>query len=203
MIERLITSKTRVKLLKLFFLNREREFYIREIAKITGENLNSVQRELKNFLSAGILWEKPRGNQRLYRVNKLSPVHEELRRLILKTAGIGDAVQKGLSRIGNIKYCLIYGSFAAGNEIGESDIDLLVIGKINEENLLKVIKGLEDELKREINYILWNEGVFIKKAKEKHHLILEIIEKPLIMLIGDEDDFRRAAKGEADIKHKG
>ena len=61
----------------------------------------------------------------------------------------------------------------------------------------------KEELKREINYILWTENAFNKKVKERHHLILDMIEKPLIMLVGDEDEFRRAAKGEADSKHRG
>jgi predicted nucleotidyltransferase len=203
MIERLITSRTRVKLLKLFFMNREREFYLRELARTTGENLNSVGRELKNLLASGIISERDSGNMKLYRVNALSPVHEELRMLVLKTVGVGDALREGLSAIGSIKYCLIYGSFAAGGEVGESDIDLLVIGDMDEETLLKVIKNLEEKLRREINYILWGERGFVKKAGGKHHLILDIMQKPFIMIIGDEDEFRGYAKGKADSKNKG
>jgi predicted nucleotidyltransferase len=202
MIERIITSRTRVKLLKLFFLNREKEFYLRELAKMTGENLNSVGRELKNLLSSGLITERDRGNQKLYRSNRLSPVHEELRKLILKTAGIGDVLREKLPEAGNIKYCIIYGSFASGEEAEGSDIDLFIVGDVEEEKLLKVIRNLEEELKSEINYVLWSRRDFGKKSEEKHHLILDMIEKPLIMLIGDEDEFRGFAKGEAAVKHK-
>lgn len=195
MIERLITSRTRIKLLKLFFLNREKEFYLREIAKLTEENLNSIRRELDNLLKAGIIKERKRGNQKLYKVNKDSPIHEELRKLILKTVGIGDTLKKSLSKLGDIKYSLIYGSFAAGEEIEESDIDLLIVGNLDEEKVIRVIRKLESELTREISYILWNKKEFEKRVKEKSHILLDIVEKPFIMIVGDEAEFRKAVEG--------
>ena len=194
MLKKLFTSTTRVKLLKLFFLHREREFYLRELSRITGENLNSVRRELQNLKNAGLITERRRGNQKLYKVNKLSPIHEELRRLVIKTVGIGDVLRKELSKF-NIKFALVYGSFAQGDEIETSDIDLLIIGDLNEEKLIKVIGKLEEELSREINYILWTEKEFKRKIREGHHLLMDILKKPIIMLVGDEDEFRKTVKG--------
>jgi len=194
MLKRLFTSNTRIKLLKLFFLNREREFYLRELARITHENLNSVRRELNNLKNAGLIVERKRGNQKLYKVNKFSPVHEELRRILIKTVGTGDLLREELSKF-EIKFLLIYGSFAQGDEVEKSDIDLLIIGKVNEEALIKTIRKLEKELSREINYILWNYEEFKKRVKEKHYLLMDIVRKPVIMIIGDEDEFRKVVKG--------
>ncbi len=194
MLKKLFTSSTRVKLLKLFFMNREREFYLRELSRITGENPNSIKRELKNLKSIGLITERKRGNQKLYRVNKLSPIHEELRKIVLKTVGIGEVLRENLVKFG-VKFALIYGSFAQGEEVKDSDIDLLIIGDVDEEELIKIIKKLEEELSREINYILWNRKEFRKRIKEKHHLLMDVIEKPFIMIIGDADEFRSAVKG--------
>ena len=194
MLKKLFTSTTRVKLLKLFFMNREREFYLRELSRITGENPNSIKRELENLKSIGLITERKRGNQKLYRVNKLCPIHEELRKIVLKTVGIGEVLRENLVKFG-VKFALIYGSFAQGEEVKDSDIDLLIIGDVDEEELIKIIKKLEEELSREINYILWNRKEFRKRIKEKHHLLMDVIEKPFIMIIGDADEFRSAVKG--------
>ncbi|MEM5815733.1 MAG: nucleotidyltransferase domain-containing protein [Candidatus Aenigmatarchaeota archaeon] len=202
MLKRLVTSRTRVKLLKLFFLNREREFYLREIAKLTGDNLNSVRRELNNLVKIKIIEERKRGNQKLYKVNKNSPVHEELRKLILKTVGIGDTLRENLLKLNNVVYALIYGSFATGEEVEESDIDLLIVGDLDEEKVIEVIRRLEYELTREIHYILWSTKEFEKRVKERNHLLLDIVEKPIIMIIGDENEFRKIVKGWINKKNK-
>ena len=194
MLKKLFTSSTRVKLLKLFFMNREREFYLRELSRITGENPNSIKRELENLKSIGLITERKRGNQKLYRVNKLCPIHEELRKIVLKTVGIGEVLRENLVKF-DVKFALIYGSFAQGEEVKDSDIDLLIIGDVDEEELIKIIKKLEEELSREINYILWTRKEFRKRIKEKHHLLMDVIEKPFIMIIGDADEFRSAVKG--------
>ncbi|MBU5678758.1 MAG: nucleotidyltransferase domain-containing protein [Candidatus Aenigmarchaeota archaeon] len=202
MLKRLVISRTRVKLLKLFFLNREREFYLREIAKLTGDNLNSVRRELNNLVKIKIIEERKRGNQKLYKVNKNSPIHEELRKLILKTVGIGDTLRENLLKLNNVVYALIYGSFATGEEVEESDIDLLIVGDLDEEKVIEVIRRLEYELTREINYILWSTKEFEKRVKERNHLLLDIVEKPIIMIIGDENEFRKIVKGWINKKNK-
>lgn len=202
MLKRLVISRTRVKLLKLFFLNREREFYLREIAKLTGGNLNSVRRELNNLVKIKIIEERKRGNQKLYKVNKNSPIHEELRKLILKTVGIGDTLRENLLKLNNVVYALIYGSFATGEEVEESDIDLLIVGDLDEEKVIEVIRRLEYELTREIHYILWSTKEFEKRVKERNHLLLDIVEKPIIMIIGDENEFRKIVKGWINKKNK-
>jgi len=195
MLNALIKSRVRIKLLKLFFLNRNQEFYLRELARLTEENLNSMRVELRNLAKAGVITVDRRGNQTLYRVNKTCAVHEELRRLILKTAGIGDTIRASLMSMGGVRYALVFGSFASGEEVAESDVDLLIVGDVNEEQLIKNIGTLEKQLSRDINYILWNNKEFDRRIRQKHHLMQDITEKTLIMVIGDEDEFRKAVKG--------
>ena len=114
--------------------------------------------------------------------------------LITKTTGLGDLIRDALSDLGGIRYALIYGSFASGKEMESSDVDLLVIGNLNEENLLKAVSKVEKDLGREINYILWSSEEFSKRAESRHHLLVDIARNPVIMLVGDEDEFRRAAE---------
>ena len=90
-----------------------------------------------------------------------------------------------------VKYCLIFGSFAKGIENSKSDVDILIISDYLKENeLLNITQDLENNLNRDINYILWNNKDFIKKSKN-NHLLKTINKDKIVMLIGDEEEFRR------------
>ena len=118
-----------------------------------------------------------------------------MRKLFLKTTALGQQLKSSLPQLKKAKYALIYGSVARGEALETSDIDLLVIGDIAEENLIAGIRKVEEKMGREINYILWSEKEFEKRAKTKHHLLTEIADNPIIGLVGDEDEFRRTVKG--------
>jgi len=96
--------------------------------------------------------------------------------------------------LSGIRYALIHGSFANGKEMESSDVDLLVIGNLNEENVLKAVSKVEKDVGREINYIVWSNEEFSKRAISRHHLVAEIVRNPILMLVGNEDEFRRATE---------
>ena len=193
-VDRLFGSKTRVALLSKLMMTPDRSFFIRELSRELKIPYGMLYKEEKNLLSLGILTEEKRGKVTLVSVNKKLPYFTEIRRLITKTAGLGDLMKSALSRLEGIRYALIYGSFASGDESESSDIDLLVVADVNEERVLNAISETEKEVGREINYILWSEKEFAKRVKSRHRLLTDIATKPLIMLIGEEDEFRRTAK---------
>jgi DNA-binding IclR family transcriptional regulator len=84
MLEHLISSRTRVKLLKLFLLHPEREIHVREICRRTGLNINAVRRELANLEELGLLTSSSRGNARFYTVNIAFPIYQELVGIFMK-----------------------------------------------------------------------------------------------------------------------
>jgi predicted nucleotidyltransferase len=90
--------------------------------------------------------------------------------------------------MGGIEVALINGFFAKHEETGKSDIDVLIIGKIDENRLLREISQLEKVLKREVNYSIFQRGEFNRKAKEKDPFISDLLKNPKIFLIGDEND---------------
>jgi len=175
-------------------MNPDRSFFIRELSRELKIPYGMLYKEEKNLVSLGILTEEKKGKVTLVSVNKTLPYFAEIRRLITKTTGLADLMKSTLSRLRGIRYALIYGSFASGEESESSDIDLLVIGDVDEEKVLNAISETEKEVGREINYILWSEKEFTKRVESKHHLLTDIVSKPLIMLIGEEDEFRRTAK---------
>jgi len=192
--DRLFGSKTRVSLLAKLLMNPDESFYIRELSRKLKIPYGMLYKEEKNLASLGIVNEEKKGKVTLVSINKNMPYFTELKNLMIKTVGLGDLLKTALSELKGMRYALIYGSFASGEESASSDIDLLIVGNSSEEKILNVVGQVEKEVGREINYILWSEEEFMKSIKSKHHLLREIASKPVIMLVGEEDEFRRTVK---------
>jgi predicted nucleotidyltransferase len=183
MLEKLFTSRTRVKLLTLFMMNPGKAFYVREIARAADENINAVRRELANLEAIGLLQSERRGNAKYYEVNREMPLYNELSSMILKTEGVANVLQKSLSELG-VEMAFLYGSFASGTAGAESDLDLFIIGEITEEKLILLMQEVEKKLSREINYVLFTPNEFEKRRKETDPFVANVLKEPKIMLIG-------------------
>lgn len=193
-IDRLFGSKTRASLLSQLAMNPDKSFYIRELSKKLNIPYSMLYKEEKNLVSLGIAKEEKRGKVTLVSINKNLPYFAELKNLMIKTVGLADLLRVVLSELKKIRYALIYGSFASGKESESSDVDLLIVGEAKEEKILNTIGQIEKEVRREINYILWSEKEFVERAKRKHRLLEDIVSNPVIMLAGEEDEFRRTVK---------
>jgi len=192
-IDRLFGSKTRVAVLSKIMMNPDRRFYIRELSRILNVPYGMLYK-VKNLISLGILIEEKKGKVTLVSANPKLPYLSELKNIMIKTAALGDLLKFAFSGLKGISYALIYGSFASGEETGGSDVDLLVVGAVDEERVLKAVNRVEKDTGREVNYILWSEEEFLRRAEGGHHLLADIVGKPFIMLVGDEDEFRRAVE---------
>ncbi len=193
MLERLFTSTTRVSILEEFLLNPGNEYHIRELARIVDTTPTYVQKELKNLESLGLLDSRKKGNMVLYKLRLKSSIAEDLKRIFLKTESIGQVIMKELD-IKKIKFAFIFGSFAKGVETATSDVDVLIIGDVNEDDVLRSISKIERRIGREINFILWTEEEFLEKVEKKIPLIKEISTTPVIMIVGDENELKRSIK---------
>ena len=185
MLKSIMGSETRVKILTLFFLNPNRKFYVREIARRTGGNINSVRRELQKLESIGLLRSEREGNLKYYGTDKKMPIYEELRRIFLKTEGLGEIIKEGLSKLGEVKFAFIYGSFAKGEERLKSDVDLMIVGKVDEKKLIPMIRKLESQLSREINYTLLTPLEFESRMSKGDPFITDVLRGKKIMLAGE------------------
>ena len=187
MLEYFIASKTKRNLLKLFLTNPDRRFYTREIAKLTGEPLNAVRRELGYLEKAGLVQSHTEGNLKYYAVVKDFPFYPELKKIIYSTVGLGDFLRERVKDSGSIDFAFIYGSVASGTETGKSDIDLFVVGEIEEEVLHKLISDIEREIGREINYTLMTLEEFSRRSARGEPFIKRIKKGEKILLKGNPD----------------
>lgn len=181
-------SSTRAELLSLFFNNPDEKFYLREIARHIVKDAAGIKRELDTLVKIGILGREQRGVQKYYFADKNSPIYAELKGLIFKTTGVQGSIKAALSRLKGVQMAFIYGSFARGAEKEDSNINLLVIGQTNITELNDLVMGLEENLKRDIDYLVFDEQEFRKRREAKDPFIREIVKGKKIFLLGREDD---------------
>ncbi|HVA11520.1 MAG TPA: transcriptional regulator [Candidatus Dormibacteraeota bacterium] len=162
MIEQLFGSKTRVKLLRLFYSNPNRSFYVREITRKIDEQINSVRRELSNLLSIGIITSDNTNNKLYYEVNQkykyYEPLHQifggGVRKIASKKDGAPSSEQQSeaesdLKAVGHIDLAVYTGQFTRDETAG---IDFLVVGDVNPNALQKYVDALEARENKTIRY---------------------------------------------------
>lgn len=181
-------SSLRAKLLLYFFSNPEAVLYVREIAQILRVDATNLSKELSRLEKAGVFVSKMRGNQKHYSVNAAYPLYSELRSIVFKTIGVEGGLRSILERLEGISCAFIYGSFAEGKENAGSDIDLLIVGKPDEDKLIEMIGVFEKEVGREINYNIYLPKEFKRRLEGKDSFIVNIVKREKIMLKGDKDD---------------
>jgi predicted nucleotidyltransferase len=184
-------------LLRLFYTNPDQEYYIQEIGRILDKKPGVFQRDLYNMEKEGILRSEYRANARYFKINKDYPLHDEFKRIVFKTIGIAGSIKEILGKVGGIDFSFLYGSYAKDKETSVSDIDLIIIGSPDENNIIPEFEKLEGYIKREINYKLYAFKEFLERINNKDAFLLEILKDQYEMLIGDENDFRKYVKGSA------
>jgi predicted nucleotidyltransferase len=166
---KILFGKTKRKILALFFLNSEKQYYFSEVVRAAGIGQGAVQRELKANM-----------------------IYSELRSIMFKTYAIGEVLAGALKPFkSKIKVAFIYGSIAKGDDTARSDIDLFIIGQIDFGDMSVSLSKPEKALGRPINLYTVTPKEFKSKLKEKNHFVSSVIQTPKIMLIGSEDDIRR------------
>src|SRR4030042_6236904 len=188
-------SKNEALLLRLFFTNPGREFYIQEIGRILGKKPGVFKRTLYKLGRSGILASQYRANARYFRVNEDHPLFEEIKSIIFKTVGVMESLRQVLLEAGSINFAFIYGSFAKASENPLSDIDLMIVGSPDESIILRRLGELEHSLKREINYRLYSSIDIVKDIQRAQPFLLNILADRKIFLIGEENELRKMAEG--------
>ncbi|MDO9579486.1 MAG: nucleotidyltransferase domain-containing protein [Bacteroidales bacterium] len=184
-------SKTRKAILQLYFSHPEKKYYLRQLEKILHFPVQNIRRELINLEKNGMFKREKSGNQVYYFLNRESPVYSDIRNIVSKTIGIENQIKESLSGINDINKAFIFGSFADGTQDSLSDIDILIVGDVNEDTLIEEIYRLENKFEREINYHIYGEKEFEERIKEKNSFISKILLKPVVFLIGDNENNKR------------
>ncbi len=173
MLEALITSKTRLKLLLKFFLNSDTTGYLRSLEPEFGESTNAIRQELNRFEAAGLLKTEKEGNKKVYHANKQHPLFPEINGLLMKYVGIDQIIDKVVKKLGRLEQVYLVGELARGKD--SPIIDLWFVGEHLDKNyLLELVEKVENVLERKIRYLIINreELLHFLKTKSKKELLL-------------------------------
>ena len=168
MLDSLITSKTRLRLLIKFFLNIANKGYLNGLANEFGESTNSVRKELNNLSSAGYLEKFSENNKIVYKANASHPLFKIIQKIVKKHLGIEEILETVLKRIGVVKKIMILGDYAEGIDSGH--IEILIVGdKISEDYLKEITPKVEKKINRKVSFFVSNSTL-----KQKTLTIFEV-----------------------------
>lgn len=192
MLDLFTKSKIRKNIILLFLYNQNREFYLSEIAKIVGTSAGTAQRELNKLLENDFIIFKKKANLSIYTLNTRYSLLEEVESIVKKTMGIEVELKKELKKLKNISYAFLFGSYVNGGFKSDSDIDLFVIGEVNDDQVYQAVHKVEGTVRREINYHIATQSEFSQK-KKSNYFTNEII-KSYSLLVGNEREFKKLIK---------
>lgn len=188
--EKLFGSKTRAKLLQLFFENPEKSFYVREMTRVIDEQINSVRRELLNLESIGIIKNETFDNKIYYSANLKHPFTRPLTEIFSKKSAIIKPEEIKVSTwdeyIRPVKSYL-KGLIVTNRLPGQEGLDLLIIGNDRTKKLTRWAEVVEKKLGKPINYAIMSADDFTYRKNVKDRFIAEILEMEITEIIDPEN----------------
>lgn len=173
MLETLITSKTRIKLLLKFFLNANNTGYLKNLEHEFEDSSNGIRLELNKLEQAGLLNSALVGNKKIFQANTKHPLFFDIHNIIMKYTGLDQIIETIVNRLGNVETVYLVGTLAKGLE--SSIIDLIIIGDINKEYLINLIDKAEPIIDKKIRYVLYQSNEFEKVKNQiltEEHLLI-------------------------------
>ena len=167
------------------------ELHTREIARRVGADAHPVQRALERLLAAGLLQSRRLGNLRLWSVRSDSALAPAVRAIVRRTSGVAERLRQRLASMPEAQAAFLFGSYASGNDVLGSDIDLFIVGAVPWGELSKELRSLEEELGRELNPVVWSAEEIARPTPNKAAFLRNVLAKDKIWLVGDDDEFER------------
>lgn len=176
MLETLISSRTRIKLLLRLFLNPDTTAYLRGLADEFDESTNSVRVELNRFEEANMLVSENKGNKKLYKANDKHPLFRDIHSILLKYIGVDRIIAVIIERMGNLEKMYLTGDYARGKDSGI--IDLAFVGEIDNSYIMEMVGKAEKMINKKVRFIIydsdeWSENRMKEDSDETYLLLWE------------------------------
>lgn len=189
MLEHIIPSKTRRKILELFFLHPEEHYYLRKVVRDIDEEVNAVKRELDILENAKLLLKERRLNKVFYTLNKNWHFYDEFLRIFTKLIPLVVDIYANHSKIGKIKFISVSTKYIKRQLIKSDEVYFIFVGIIVQPELTALIEIAEKQFIQEINYTVMTEEEFKFRKKNNDPFIWKFLRQPKVMLIGTEEEF--------------
>jgi hypothetical protein len=187
MLQYIIPSQTRRKILGLFFQNPQGSYHLRKVGREVNEEINAVKRELDILEKAKVLKKERRVNKVIYSLNPKYTFFDEFLRIFTKEGTLATTLVKNLAKLGKVKYIALSTKFATKQIIPEGEIYLLLVGTIVIPEVVSIVLTEEKTLGMEINYTVMTEEEFLFRKKNTDPFIWSFLKQPKIMLFGEEE----------------
>jgi hypothetical protein len=184
-LKRLLTSQTRQKLINILFYSPAELFYVRQLVRLTGEEINSVRRELQNLSDASIISSESRGNRLFYWSNAQHYLYYDLVIMANKHTGLGSKFQENRNKLGKLKSLLYSQNFLRHLPENKDNIDLLIIGEVSLKLTEELVKSEEAVLGRELNYMVMDRPELHLRLAKRDPVMVDFFLKYPAMVIGD------------------
>lgn len=172
MLKRLFTSNTRIKLLTVFLMNPDEEFFIRELTRKLDEQINSIRRELDNLKKLGLLKAKVKNRKKYYHVNKDFILIEELKSIIIKALSSNQSIAKEIEKMGDVKLLALSGLFV--NKNTDSVDMLLVANNVDREKIANYINN-DLRTQRPVRFTIMKEEDYLYRMNCNDKFLKDII----------------------------
>lgn len=180
-------SKLREQILRLYFVDPDNEYYLRQLEKILKATVGNIRRELLNLKKAGLFLSRKKGRLDFYYLNRKYPLYNGLKQIVNKTTGLVDEIKKEIAKIKGLETAFIYGPMAKGEDNLKAEVFLFIIGQPDKKKLSGSRHKIEKKLKRKINIYILSRKEFIFKKDIKDFFIFDLLKRPKIFLVGDKN----------------
>ncbi len=189
----ILFSRARAEIFRLLFGISAEELYVREIERRSGLAIRTVSQELKKLEDRDLVSARRDGNRLYYSANRTHPLYNDIRNLVLKTIGLADILRQALA-VKAISVAFVFGSVARGDEGGESDVDLMVVGEMGLKELSRLLVGVSERIGREVNPHVMNAVELRRRWASGDHFLLRVLKSQKLFVVGDEDELARLGR---------
>ncbi|MGB0372928.1 MAG: nucleotidyltransferase domain-containing protein [Opitutales bacterium] len=183
-----IFPKVRAEIIRLLFGDSERQLHLRDLARLSGLAVGTVQREVAKMREIELIKEYRDGNRLYFRANREHSIYSELQSIALKTTGLKPQLSNAFRDLAGVDLAFVYGSFAKGSPTSDSDIDLFIIGSIGLRKLAPALRTVANKMNREINPTVMSLESFREKYVNENVYVRNVAESKKLWIIGAEDE---------------
>jgi hypothetical protein len=189
-LQHIIPSKTRRKILALFFTDISQTYHLRKISREVDEEINAVARELDILTKAKVVKRERRLNKMMFVLNPQYIFFDEFVRIFLKEGKLVQDLYHNQAKLGKIKFISISNKFALAEKISESEVYILFVGTLVSQEIAQIIKSAEKDYPFEINYTIMSEEEFLFRKKNSDPFLWTFLKAPQIVIFGSESEMR-------------
>lgn len=187
----LFISKVRIKAIKYFLFNPDVPIHLRGAVRDFKEEINAVRREMARLEEIGFIESKIQGNRKYFVLNQKYPLLPEMLGIFHKSFGLGGAIMQNLEKLGDVQFIILSGAFTNFLKPSAHNVDMVVIGEVNTDELNILVEDAEKKLGRQINYTIMKSSEYILRKKRRDTFIMELLVGNKILLVGSNEDLAK------------